>query len=62
MTNFEALIQMPLGSFANMAFHTVKYDCATLQEFEEFLKKTIDPELEDIAKEALQKMQCSNQN
>lgn len=62
MNNFEALKQMPLKSFANMVFHAVKRDCRSLEEFEVFLEKEVPETLEGTLKEALQKMQCPDEN
>ena len=62
MTNFDAIKQMPAKDFANMIFHVVKYDCKTEADFEAFLVKEVQPELEDKMKEALQEMQCSSSN
>ena len=60
MTNFEALKQMPINSFANMVFHVVNNDCGTLEDFENFLNREISPDLEPTVKEALKNLQCSN--
>ena len=60
MKNFEVLRQMPQASFANMIFHVANNDCETLEDFENFLNKEINPELESTVKEALKKIQCSN--
>ncbi len=59
MTNFEALKQMPINSFANMIFHVVNNDCETLEDFENFLNREISPDLEPTVKEALKNLQCS---
>lgn len=61
MKNFEVLRQMPQASFANMIFHVVNNDCETLEDFEIFLNKEINPELESTVKEALKKIQQSAQ-
>lgn len=60
MKNFEVLKQLPPSDFASMVFHVVRYDCGTVQDFEDFLNKEVQPELEGTLKEALQKIQCSN--
>lgn len=57
MKNFEVLRQMPQASFANMIFHVVNNDCETLEDFENFLNKEINPELESTVKEALKNLQ-----
>lgn len=59
MTNFEALKQMPLKNFANMVFDVAKNRCESLEDFEDFLKMKIRPDLEPTLKEALKNLQCS---
>ena len=58
MTNFETLKQLPLKNFASMVFNIVTRDCKTETDFVAILEKEIPTELESIAKEALQVMQC----
>ena len=60
MKNFEVLRQMPQACFSNMIFHVVNNDCETLEDFENFLNKEINPELESTVKEALKNLQCSS--
>lgn len=60
MTNYDVLKQMPQSSFANMIFAVVKNECETLNDFEDFLRTEIKPELEPTLKEALQNLQCSS--
>lgn len=57
MTNFEALKQMPLKSFANMVFNVARRDCSSLEEFEAFLCQEIPKHLEQTVEKALQEMQ-----
>lgn len=57
MTNFEALKQMPLKSFANMVFNVARRDCNNLEEFEAFLSQEIPKHLEPTVEKALQEMQ-----
>lgn len=46
MTNFEALKQMPMKSFANLVFSGVKSECNTLADFEEMLERDFPGDLE----------------
>jgi hypothetical protein len=46
MTNFEALKQMPMKSFANLIFNGVKTECETLADFEDMLQREFSGELE----------------
>ena len=62
MNNFDALKQMPLKPFANMAFDVARNKCETLADFEQFLDTDVPKELEDTVKGALQNMQCPNAN
>lgn len=55
MNNFEAIKQLPIGSFANMVFHIVRNDCENLEDFENLLKKNFSEEGEG----ALQRLQHS---
>lgn len=57
MTNFEALKQMPLKSFANMVFNVARRDSNSLEEFEAFLSQEIPKHLEQTVEKALQEMQ-----
>lgn len=50
MTNYEALKQMPISSFANMIYTMATRDCKTLQDFEALLHRKFPEE----GKEALQ--------
>lgn len=54
MTNYEAITQMPLESFANLVYTMATKDCETLQEFETILRKDFPKEGE----RALQNLQC----
>ena len=58
MTNFEALKQMPMKSFANLIFSGVKKEYSTLEEFERMLEREFPEELEG----ALQKLQHPESN
>lgn len=62
MNHFDALKQMPLKAFANMAFDVARNKCETLADFEQFLDTDVPKELEDTVKGALQNMQCPNAN
>lgn len=54
LTNYEAITQMPLESFANLVYTMATKDCETLQEFETILRKDFPKEGE----RALQNLQC----
>jgi len=58
MTNFEALKQMPMKSFANLVFSGVKSECNTLTDFEEMLRREFPKNLEG----ALQELQHPQDN
>lgn len=60
MTNFTAIKNMPLKSFANMVFEVVSRECKSEEEFVAFLEKEIPSELEEKVKKALQSLQCSS--
>ena len=62
MNNFDALKQMPLKPFANMAFDVARNKCETLEDFEKFLESEVPEDLKPVLKGALQNMQCPNAN
>ena len=62
MTNYDALKQMPLKNFADMAFFVARNEVNTLEEFIGFLEREVPEALEDTLKGALQNMQHPNKD
>lgn len=59
-TNFDIIRKLDLPIFANMIFNVAKYDCETLEDFEEFLSRGITAKNYEALQEILPSMQGSD--
>ena len=56
-TNFDVIRKLERSTFANLVFDVAKYECQTLDDFENFLSKEITAQNGEALQAILQSMQ-----
>lgn len=57
LTNFDVLSKLELPVFANLVFNVAKYECVTLEDFENYLSKEITAQNNEALQEILLSLQ-----
>lgn len=57
LTNFDVLLRLNQSTFANLIFNVAKYECETLEDFENFLNKEIAAQNNEALQEIISALQ-----
>lgn len=57
LTNFDVLLRLNQSTFANLIFNVAKYECETLEDFENFLNKEITAQNNEALQEIISALQ-----